>query len=318
VTPLPEKGAADVLYIVDLSSWARGVYEAARPVVTSRGERVEVVRAVVSRLVRLLVDREPAFLAVAADMVGQALQRRSLWPDYKAGRPVPGEDYTTQIARLVEVLTAHRIPVYRGEGLEADDWIASLVARVRPLGLRVVVVSKDHDLWQLVDDKAGVVAWNGDADGAIGEAEVRARYHGLGPERLADLWALAGQSDEAPGVDRVGEKTAAALLAKRSGLEQVLERWDWEGGTLGPRLRDGAARARLGRELVTLRADAPLVFDLAALRVGWDEADAGRLRSLGDELGIDSMARVGAWTKQPLDEQLLARWAELEFKGSAA
>lgn len=305
MTALPEPGDPLACYVLDLSSWTRVLYEVSAPARALTGERIEVVRAFCSRLRRLLVEQRPAFLGVGADVPAGPSVRRSQWSAYKAGRKAPGEAYDAQHERCVQVLGMHQVPVCRGGGLEADDWVAALAAHAHKTGMRVVVISRDHDLWQLVDDTIPLVVWDQRTDEAVGEREVRARYHGLLPTQLADMWALAGQGDEAPGIEGVGEKTAAELLRKRQGLEEVLRKWQWHSGVLGTRLRDGAASARLSRELVRLRADAPLDVQALDLRVGWQAEDAEKLRQLAAELGIEGMRNVAAFAPKPLDARLV-------------
>jgi 5'-3' exonuclease len=301
-TLLPAPGEPDACYLLDLSGWARGIHEVRRPLA---GDHV-VSRSVVGRLVNLLLDQQPAFLAVAADTPGATWQN-AIWPGYKAKRVDPGEAYDAEIETILRVLTAHRIPVLRAAGFEADDLLATAARRARGAGLRVVIVSRDHDLWQLCDEAGEVVVWDGAAETAVGAPEVRARY-GVGPELLADLMALAGDGDEAPGIAGVGEKTAAELLRKRGSLAETLRKWDWETGARRQRLRDGGDAARMSRELVTLREDAPIHLDLAEMAVGWDAADAAAIRALGAELEIPRMLGVlpQGFPKKPISAARLA------------
>jgi 5'-3' exonuclease len=301
-TLLPAPGEPDACYVIDLSGWARGIHEVRRPLA---GDHV-VSRSVVGRLVNLLLDQKPAFLAVAADTPGATWQN-AIWSGYKAKRVDPGPTYDAEIETILRVLTAHRIPVFRAAGFEADDLLATAARRARGAGLRVVIVSRDHDLWQLCDEAGELVIWDGAADTAVGAPEVRARY-GVGPDLLRDLMALAGDGDEAPGIAGVGEKTAAELLRKRGSLAEVLRKWDWETGARRARLRDGGDAARMSRDLVTLREDAPLCFDLAEMAVGWDAADAAAIRALGEELEIPRMLGVlpQGFPKKPLGAERLA------------
>ena len=285
-TLLPAPGEPDACYLIDLSGWARGIHEVRRPLA---GDHV-VSRSVVGRLVNLLLDQQPAYLAVAADTPGATWQN-AIWHGYKARRVDPGAAYDAEIETILRVLAAHRIPVFRAAGFEADDLLATAARRARRAGLRVVIVSRDHDLYQLCDEAGEIVIWDGVAVTATGAPEVRARY-GVDPPQLADLMALAGDSDEAPGIAGVGEKTAAELLRKRGSLAEVLRKWDWETGARRARLRDGAAAAWMSRQLVTLREDAPLDFDLAEMAVGWGADDARIIRQLGEELEIPRMVGV--------------------------
>jgi DNA polymerase-1 len=291
MTLLPAPGEPDGCYLVDLSGWARAAWEICPPSRADGGERVEVVRAVVARLVRLLVEQQPAFLGFAADAAGP-LWRQELWPGYRASRKDPGEHYHAQSARLVEIARLHRIPVYRAPGFQADDLLAAATTQARAAGLRVVLVSRDHRLWSLVDEEGEIIAWDGKSPTAVGAAEVRARHDGVGPALLGDLRALVGHEEDAPGIPGVGQKTAARMLLRHGSLGEVLRKWQWQSGKLGPALRDGAEAAHLSRRLVELRADAPIDFDLDELRVGWGSEEAAELRRLGAALGIRSMVEV--------------------------
>lgn len=285
-TLLPAPGEPDACYLLDLSGWARGIHEVRKPLT---GDHV-VSLSVVGRLVNLLLDQQPAFLAVAADTPGPTWQN-AIWPGYKDKRVDPAPSYDEEIATILRVLAAHRIPVFRVAGFEADDLLATAARRARRADLRVVIVSRDHDLWQLCGEDGEIVCWDGAADTAVGAPEVRARY-GVGPELLGDLMALAGDGDEAPGIAGIGEKTAAELLQKRGSLASVLRKWDWEKGARRARLRDGAAAAWMSRRLVTLREDAPIAFDLAEMAIGWGADDARVIRQLGEELSIPRMLSV--------------------------
>lgn len=282
---LPPPGADDALYLIDISGWIHRAFHALPPLTSPRGEPTGAVSGVAGMLVRLLVDRRPGYLAVAVDPPGPSF-RQALYPAYKAARPPAPADLVAQLARVRQLVEAHRIPALEAPGFEADDVIAAATARALELGLRVVIVTHDKDLGQLVSER--VVIWDG-RDRVTGPEEVRARW-GVGPELLGDLLALAGDaSDGIPGIPGVGAKTAAELLVKRGSLEEVLRKADWEASrTLRAKLRRHAEEVRLGRRLVELRADAPIALDLAALRVGW--GDPSPIRALYEELGLTRLA----------------------------
>src|SRR5262249_16664275 len=127
-----------------------------------------------------------------------------------------------------------RIPVVEREGFEADDVIATMTRQARERGMRVVLVSSDKDLLQLVDEDVRMVraVWLGGQrgregamqDGLFGPAEVAERY-GVGPKQLGDVLALMGDSvDNIPGVPGIGEKTAAELIQHFGSLDNLLAR----------------------------------------------------------------------------------------------
>jgi 5'-3' exonuclease len=293
-TLLPSPFDPDALWILDLSSWVRGAWESIKPApppddLTDRS----VVLAVVRRLAGLLGTERPANLVAAVDSRSPPWQA-ALWPSYKAGRKQPGAGYWEQLRVVRQVLDLHNIPSIEADGYQADDVIATITRKARAAEMRVVIITKDYDLWMLIEEDERVVAWGGGVDDPVIDLPaVAERYHGLHPSQLADMMALAGDGDEAPGVPRIGDKTAAELLKKRGSLAEVLRKWQWEKGKLSDALRDGGDLARLSRELVTLR-DVPLAFELEAAAVGWTEHDAWKIRVMGEELGSDVMQTATA------------------------
>jgi len=317
---LPPAGA---FYILDLSSWARAIYEGAR----HRGVNVDdpssllVVRGVLSRLWEVIAvhRHEPGYLAIAADVIGDEAGRRVIWPGYKAGRTPAGPGYGRQIAILLEVFAALRIPVFQASGFEADDYASALTRRARYCGLRVVLLSGDQDLWQLFDDDAAtaVVSWDV-VNAKIATSDTCRADYGVPPSLLADLMSLAGDGDEAPGIKGIGTKKAAALLERHGSLAAALAGWEKEKGKLAEWLRDGAASAHLSRELVTLRAGAPVHVPLGAVALGWSEDDTMRVWKLSRELGIAELREVRTNPKRrvprDLDEAWIAAGAALEIE----
>lgn len=265
MTTLPPAGVGDVVYLLDLMLWVHRCYHAAPPEMSASGEPCAITRAVCRMLVRLLLERDPALLAVAVDRPGPTF-RHELYPGYKAGRKPLPDDALHQVERILQVVRLHRIPVLDLEGFEADDLLASATRQALALGFRVVVVAQDKDLTQLCSER--VVLWEREKP-VVGPDEVRARW-GVGPELLGDLLALAGdRTDGVPGVPGIGPKIAAELLTRRGSLDDVLAK-PFFARTAKQReaLKRHALDARISRELVGLRSDAPVVFDPLECRVG--------------------------------------------------
>ncbi len=307
---LPARGTG--FFVLDLSSWARGIYEGARSnnVLVDAPENDLVVRGVIRRLVDdVLVARAPRFFAVAADIIGDEGGRRLLWPQYKVGRKPPGPGYARQIGVLLEIFAAHRIPVFQSMGYEADDYVAALAFRARACGERVVILSKDQDLWQLFEDAdpAAVLSWDVTGARVCTTADCE-RAYGVAPSKLVDVMALAGDGDEAPGIHGIGDKKAAAIITRHGSLETALTRWQWEKGKLSTWLRDGAADARLSRQLVQLDTSAPVHVDLQPLVLGWDETDTFAIWAAARKYGISILLDARTSPKPAVDASLAARW----------
>jgi DNA polymerase-1 len=280
---LPPPGASDVLYLVDLSGYVFRAYHALPPLSSSRGEPTHAVLGTVNMLQKVVGERRPHMLAVAMDSKGRTF-RHDLDVRYKATRPLPPPDLSQQMARVGEIVHAWDAACFQKDGLEADDLIAAVTARALGEGWRVVVVSADKDLMQLVrDDDDRVVMWDSMRDRVYGPAEIRQKL-GVAPSQVRDFLALTGDtSDNIPGVPGVGPKTAADLLAQFGSLDRAYQHLDQVGRPkLRESLRAHEADARLSQKLVTLDGSAALGWSRDKLL--WGGADVAELRRLYTEL----------------------------------
>src|ERR1700723_4384182 len=125
---LPDPGARDVLYLVDLSGYVFRAYHALPPLSSSRGEPTHAVLGTVNMLQKVVGERRPYLLAVAMDSKGPTF-RHALEARYKATRPAPPPDLSQQMARVEEIIHAWDVAVFQKDGLEADDLIAAVAAR---------------------------------------------------------------------------------------------------------------------------------------------------------------------------------------------
>jgi DNA polymerase-1 len=138
--------------------------------------------------------------------------RCEAYPEYKSGRKAHPDVFTVQAPRFYEALMDVSVNVFSEPRYEADDLIATLVGQ-EP-GTRYVIVSHDKDLFALVNDEKQVCVYNPMADTWIRSADVTKKF-GVLPEQVYDYLGLLGDtSDNIPGVDGIGAKTATKLLAK--------------------------------------------------------------------------------------------------------
>jgi DNA polymerase I len=280
---LPEPGSADVLYLIDLSGYVFRAYHALPPLSSSRGEPTHAVLGTVNMLQKVVGERRPHMLAVAMDSPGPTF-RHGLDSRYKATRPAPPPDLSQQMARVEEIVHAWDVACFRESTLEADDLIAAATSRALDDGLRVVILSADKDLMQLVrDGDDRVVLWDSMRDKVYGPAEVREKL-GVPPSRVRDFLALTGDtSDNVPGVPGVGPKTAADLLTQFASLDEVYAGLD---RVAKPKLRESLRQhevdARMSQKLVTL--DAQSLLEWRKDKLLWGGADVVELRRLYTDL----------------------------------
>lgn len=279
---LPAPGDDDAVYLVDVSSFVFRAYHALPPLSNSKGEPTHAVSGVNQMLQRLLTERKPRRVIVAMDPKGPTF-RHALFDKYKANRPEAPPDLSSQIEWVKKICEAWGFLVLAQPGIEADDLIASATKVARAAGLRVVIVSADKDLLQLVGD--GVVMYDTMKNKVFGREETIERL-GVPPEQVRDLLALVGDaSDNVPGVPSVGPKTATKLLAEFGDVDGIYRNLDAIKAK-GTREKLTAHRdeAYLSRELVTLKDDLEVGVDLRALRLG--EGHPEELRALYVELEL--------------------------------
>lgn len=265
------------VYLVDGSGYIFRAYHALPPLTRSDGTPVGAVQGFCNMLWKLLQDLkgedQPTHLAVIFDHSARTF-RNDLYPEYKAHRPEPPEDLRPQFAIIRDATKAFDLPSIEMEGFEADDLIATYARQAAEKGARVTIASSDKDLMQLVNDQ--VTLLDPMKVRRIGEAEVREKF-GVGPERVIDVQALAGDSvDNVPGVPGIGIKTAAELINTFGDLETLLARADEiKQPARRTRLIEHAENARISKLLVTLKDDVETPDPLEGF--GTAEPDADKL-----------------------------------------
>ena len=253
------------LVLVDGSGFIFRAFHALPPMTRPDGVPVNAVFGFTNMLARLLRDHAGTHLAVIFD-AGRMTFRNRLYPAYKAQRPEPPEELRPQFSLVREATEAFGVPAIELADWEADDLIASYAAACRDAGGEVTIVSSDKDLMQLI--RPGVLMLDPIKQKKIGAAEVMEKF-GVAPERLVEAQALMGDSvDNVPGVPGIGPKGAAQLINEFGDLEAVL--------AAAPAMKPSKRRdalianaegARISRQLVELRADAPLPLPIEALTV---------------------------------------------------
>ena len=248
-------------YLIDGSGYIFRAFHAL-PMMTrkSDGLPVNAVYGFTNMLIRLLADLDADHIAVIYDASERSF-RKEIYPAYKAQRPDPPEELIPQFPLIRATSEAFNLPGVEIEGFEADDIIATYARMAREEGARVVIVSSDKDMMQLVGD--GVTMLDPIKNKPIDAAEVMEKF-GVMPDRVVDVQSLAGDSvDNVPGVPGIGIKTAAQLITEYGDLDSLLAR---AGEIKQPKRRESliefAEQARISRELVKLRTDAPVPFGL--------------------------------------------------------
>lgn len=231
-------------------------YALARSGLTHAGRPVWAVHGMLMSLARLTRIHSASSLIVAFDTIGGCPARRALMPAYKQTRNPPAMDLAYQLEWCPELLERAGLPVWRTPGWEADDALASAACQFDG---RVVCVSSDRDIIQLIDDRVVQSL----PDGTLVDPSAVLAKYGVTPAQYPHLAALRGEpSDNLPGVPGVGAKSAAALIARFSALDGVLAASDKElRSVVGPKavqaLREHGLTALTCLQVGTLRNDLP-------------------------------------------------------------
>jgi DNA polymerase-1 len=226
--------------------------------------------------VRLWEEERPRAVVVCWDTLTVPTYRHVELPAYQGGR-VFDEDLLEQLDLAPELVAALGFAVAKGDGYEADDFVAAAVAHEEARRGRTLVASGDRDMFQLVSERTTVLQpqRGGGVLARIGPAEVRERY-GVEPGQVPDFIALRGDpSDKIPGARGVGEKTAADVLRQHGSLE---------GALAAGRFAAEAEALRLYLRVATMDAKAPLP-PLDDQQPTW-----GRAAALADEWGLGRLA----------------------------
>ncbi|HEY3487654.1 MAG TPA: DNA polymerase I [Gammaproteobacteria bacterium] len=264
---MTEKQLTPPLILVDGSSYLYRAYHIPQlqQLRNAAGESTGAIYGVLNMLRKLRNDYAPAYMAVVFDAKGKTF-RHELYKDYKANRPSMPEELRTQIEPLHAIVKAMGLPLLCVEGVEADDVIGTLARRAQGQGTKVLISTGDKDMAQLVNSEVRLV--NTMTNTFLDTEGVMEKF-GVKPEQIIDYLALTGDaSDNIPGVDKVGPKTAAKWLQEYGTMENVLAHAADIKGKIGENLRAAAAHLPLSRQLTSINCEVDLQFGLDDLRIG--------------------------------------------------
>ncbi len=274
------------LVLVDGSSYVYRAFHALPPLSNSRGEPTGAVLGVLNMLLKFLKDYQPQRIAVVFDAPGRTF-RDELFAEYKAQRPGMPDDLRAQVEPLLNIIKAQGLPLLRVPGVEADDVIGTLACRAARAGQSVLISTGDKDMAQLVNESITLINTMNNA--VLDRAGVKTKFD-VFPEQIIDYLALIGDSsDNIPGIDKVGPKTAAKLLAQYGSLDGVLAHVGEIPGKVGENLRAGLATLELSRKLATIHTDLELPLSVEQLTRAAPDVPA--LRELYGRLELRALLR---------------------------
>ncbi|HXH88412.1 MAG TPA: 5'-3' exonuclease [Gaiellaceae bacterium] len=265
------------LLAVDGDSFAHRSYHALpKSIRRSDGGPAGLLTGVGNLLVRLWEEESPRAVVVAWDTLTVPTYRHEALESYQGGREFD-QELLEQLDLAPRLVEAMGLAVAKGDGYEADDFLAAAVESEEGRGGSTLVASGDRDMFQLASERTTILQpqKGGGALARIGPAEVRERY-GVEPRQVPDFIALRGDpSDKIPGARGVGPKTAADLLGSYGSLEEALA---------DGRFAAEAEALRLYLRIATMDRTAPLP-PLADQEPTWERGAA-----LAREWGLGRLA----------------------------
>lgn len=222
----------------------------------SDGTPIWAIHGFFTSLAKLVAMRQPTHLLVALDAPGGCPARKEVLPAYKSNRTAPKPEFIVQATELALLLAETGVPHLSVPGWEADDIIASAVAQASGMDLSCEIFSADRDLFQTLTDSVRVVRIDGSTFGPL---DLHEKY-GCSPTQYRELAAMRGEAaDCIDGVPRVGEKTAAKIVATFSSFEAAVAQGSGLESVVPPKvaalLRDHADVVRRNISVATLRTD---------------------------------------------------------------
>lgn len=287
------------LLLIDANSFFYRAFHAVPMLNAPDGTPVNAIHGVLSMVATLIHDYQPSGVAMIFDAKGKNF-RHELFPDYKAHRSPMPDELRAQIEPLHHLVQLMGLPLLVIPGIEADDVIATLATQASAHGQEVVIATGDKDLCQLVNEQVRIIDTM--KNKLLTPSAVTDKF-GVPPDSIVDWLTLVGdKSDNIPGVDGVGEKTAAKLLRAHGTLTGIVEAMKGQRTRTAQNILAAAEQFPLIQQLVITKRDCDLPLqwnqltlapiDQAALRNELQRLNLKRVQALLMQFGWLSAAQT--------------------------
>ena len=274
------------LLLVDGSSYLYRAFHALPDLRSSDGRPTGAIYGVLNMLQKLIKSERPDYLSVVFDTPVKTF-RHDIFPEYKANRQKTPEDLIAQIEPLHQAIINLGLPLIAVDGVEADDVIGTLAMEAEKKNIKTLIATGDKDMAQLVTDNIHLIDTMKDIK--MGPAEVLEKF-GILPERFIDYLTLAGDtSDNIPGVEKVGPKTAIKWINEYGSLEGVIQNAHQIKGKIGDNLNAALDQLDLFKTLVTIKCDVQTDSNFSDLIIG--ESNEDLLHEQLSDLGLHGLIK---------------------------
>ncbi len=271
--------------LIDGYGFVFRAYHSLPPLTRPDGTPVGAVYGFTNMLIKLLAGLDVTHAAIVFDS-GSKTFRNDIFPKYKANRPPCPEELIPQFPIVREAAESLNLTILEKAGFEADDIIATIARQYSSPENKVLIVSSDKDLMQLVNEN--VVMYDAMKNKMISDAEVKEKFF-VAPNQVLDVLSLMGDtSDNIPGVKGIGPKTAAELIQQFGTLENIFANLDQiKQDKRRQLLSDGVENAKISKILAALKDDVELGISIEDLKI--KSIDPHRLVSFLEMQGFRSL-----------------------------
>lgn len=261
------------LFIIDAVNFLFRAYYGIGPMTNPKGESTGALFGFIRSVYKIMADFSPDFLISVFDGPDNKKSRTDLYEHYKSHRKGMPEDLVPQLEKAMQWCSLAGIPHLAIPGIEADDVIGSIATWAARGEIKVRICSSDKDLCQLVSPRIHLI--NPSKDNLEIDQEKVVELFGVTPEQMIDYLAIVGDaSDNIPGLEGFGPKTASELLKKWGDLDTILANPDKVPGEKKQKvLREGKEVAHLSRKLATIDLHIPFPKEETFFHIKHPEMD---------------------------------------------
>lgn len=269
------------LYVLDAVNFLFRSYYAIGPMTNPKGESTNALYGFIRSVFKIIKEFSPEHLIAVFDGPDNARSRKELYSEYKAHRTGMPDDLVPQLGWAHDFCEMAGIPYLSVEGVEADDVMGSIAKWSDRKGVETYLCSSDKDLAQMVTDHVFVLNIHKN-NLVLDRAKVKEVYD-VFPEQIVDYLAMMGDaSDNIPGLEGIGPKTASTLLGEFGTLDAILANPEKLKGKKQETFREGKETALLSKQLATIQTDIPFPKDDEFFRL--KEPDLHKVKGLYQEM----------------------------------
>ncbi|MFB6212488.1 MAG: DNA polymerase, partial [Candidatus Magasanikbacteria bacterium] len=282
------------ILLIDANSMIHRAFHALPDLKNDEGKPTGALYGLANSLLKILKEERPDYILAAFDSPEDTF-RKEMFEEYKAQRPETPEALKKQLNEAEDMLESFGITTVSKTGFEADDILATLNKKFKSKkNTKISILTGDLDTLQLASKSTEILTPKKGVKEMkrYGPEEVKERFS-IKPEKLPDYKGLAGdKSDNIPGVEGIGDKTAQKILSKYSSLEDACKKIKNK-NDLGHRIQklaDNQDKALLSKKLAILKEDIPIEIKMDNMKYKPKEIRSKMMKKL-DELGFTSLKK---------------------------